>query len=1581
MTTRYVATTGSDTNPGTLVSPFATAAKAFAVSASGDTVIVRGGTYNETLLLTKNLIVEAYPAESPIFQAAGSYSTGYVTGSPIYVLRMFGVTTARVEGIRFRNAPRQWGSGIQIDSCHGSGADGSKSIQIVDVEVDHNHSFGIHVTNSYGIDIIRPVAYKNDSGMQFSNSSDCYVEDPVLHDNDQLVDPGRGGNGIVYYRSHDILVHGSDPGGYGGALIYNNRSDSTLYDLSEGGRDGGAFEFFESWDLLIRGVRAWANHNVYETGQTLSGARSDGIILEDCVFYDEDPAYPDPLWDARPYGAIVRAQVNGILRHCTFYGLRQEEVLVMAPGTAYAGSITGFTVENCLFFGGGSGTRIFSVAAGAVSVVDIDHNLVYNPAGTIGFTQANPVTGDPLFVDRANRDFHLATGSPAIGAATDLDDLGARFGTAPGTPPPDPGDPPEDPGPPPDPEDPDPPSFPTGGGSTVEIIRSSTGISTRTLAAPPTDGRLLIVAYGARVGAGDFDDSYELTPEGVTSDSVTDTVAIAAKIASGDSATLEGSWTPNCLVSFLEVEGIGDATPRDSTSASGNGYTPAAPDLMVHAGDLVVMGAIIGSGGGFDAGAGYSGAYTLAAGWTELGDSKVFDGHPATVLAYRIAAADGAMPIEAPFLNDGAGPWPWAIQAAAYAGDAPAPAPGVDPDIHTPDGVYLATLDDAFGVKFRVELNGTGQFEFKIWRYSPNATEINLTRDNVVKFRLPQLGPTAIFAGFLEIGDFALVANEEKGGEVLHFAGRGLLSYLERDVAWTTSYVLVTEPTDGFWRFAPVSMPSWSTGNEPGQIIRRIAAEMQDPDRPQHCMSLMTMSFDYAEDSDGNPWTPTDATDPVWTVPVGETFLDTVGRLIATGVVEVQMSPDFELGAWNHYGRDLAGDDFGPGVVRFEVGVNIADGLKREWNGRDEAAYELVAGDEGHYVRAEHPNFDSMVQKVVFNQFSGTNNPTLEGLGLADLLARSVRADSATFRIKTKRFGSADSSDDGFYLPGPPGTTGDFWVGDTVRLHTGTNSVDYNEQDFRVAAISIEELDAGNLNVQVELGSTGSLFSAGSEPTYGGGGGISLPPGGITSVPSHGSLPGRTDPEQHPAEAVQYDNTASGLTAEDVQAAIDEIVAGATATGIFYNVMDYLAVGDGVADDTAAIIAALDAADATGGGVIYFPPGTYKITSLITRTAASKYHLLGGGTRYGPARIHQATANTGAFKFAPSTGTADRVLGVVVENLTISGAGSASSGAGLWFLNDAHIESCFIYGFFYGIRIETESYYSNIHRTTVTDCDSIGIWLNGANNCTIDKCRLTGLPTGYTPNPLGTLANGIVITGGFSHRVVNTSIEYFTQYGLSADGTNGLLGEGLYFETQQSTTGFAHIWLGGSTHTYATWISACYFQGDGISGFSAIKLGNAHDWHVHACRFGINAAIGIVNAASDTGYFWGNTNNPAGTFTLPSDTITTPGGAPFGTPSIGLGTAAAAGAAGSVIRSDATIAAFDATDPEALAFGDVSDPGVVNFAARRDHIHGMPDEPEADGGRILLADGHATPFAFTDLLQLDDGSDFAYSDP
>src|ERR1700720_1914421 len=62
-------------------------------------------------------------------------------------------------------------------------------------------------------------------------------------------------------------------------------------------------------------------------------------------------------------------------------------------------------------------------------------------------------------------------------------------------------------------------------------------------------------------------------------------------------------------------------------------------------------------------------------------------------------------------------------------------------------------------------------------------------------------------------------------------------------------------------------------------------------------------------------------------------------------------------------------------------------------------------------------------------------------------------------------------------------------------------------------------------------------------------------------------------------------------------------------------------------------------------------------------------------------------------------------------------------------------------------------------------------------------------------------------------------------------------------------------------------------------------------------------------------------------------------GSTFAAPAFVLGTAAAAGVAATGVRSDATIALFDATNPAASAVGDAAAVGAAAYAARRDHVH------------------------------------------
>jgi hypothetical protein len=105
----------------------------------------------------------------------------------------------------------------------------------------------------------------------------------------------------------------------------------------------------------------------------------------------------------------------------------------------------------------------------------------------------------------------------------------------------------------------------------------------------------------------------------------------------------------------------------------------------------------------------------------------------------------------------------------------------------------------------------------------------------------------------------------------------------------------------------------------------------------------------------------------------------------------------------------------------------------------------------------------------------------------------------------------------------------------------------------------------------------------------------------------------------------------------------------------------------------------------------------------------------------------------------------------------------------------------------------------------------------------------------------------------------------------------------------------------------------------------------------------------------------------------------------FATPAIVLGTAAAAGAAATVIRSDSTVVAFDATVPSTQAFGDSAATGSAAVAARRDHKHAMPANPVSVAaiaalgfmGPILMTDGTSAPPI---PLTTEDGTDYLYAD-
>jgi hypothetical protein len=105
--TYYVATNGSDENPGAFAMPWRTLQHAAETVRPGDTVLVRGGTYNERLVLRSSgaenafLTFENFPGETPVLSGEGL--TLSETDAENALIALCDVSYVRIRGIAVTN--------------------------------------------------------------------------------------------------------------------------------------------------------------------------------------------------------------------------------------------------------------------------------------------------------------------------------------------------------------------------------------------------------------------------------------------------------------------------------------------------------------------------------------------------------------------------------------------------------------------------------------------------------------------------------------------------------------------------------------------------------------------------------------------------------------------------------------------------------------------------------------------------------------------------------------------------------------------------------------------------------------------------------------------------------------------------------------------------------------------------------------------------------------------------------------------------------------------------------------------------------------------------------------------------------------------------------------------------------------------------------------------------------------------------------------------------------------------------------------------------------------------------------------
>jgi hypothetical protein len=245
---------------------------------------------------------------------------------------------------------------------------------------------------------------------------------------------------------------------------------------------------------------------------------------------------------------------------------------------------------------------------------------------------------------------------------------------------------------------------------------------------------------------------------------------------------------------------------------------------------------------------------------------------------------------------------------------------------------------------------------------------------------------------------------------------------------------------------------------------------------------------------------------------------------------------------------------------------------------------------------------------------------------------------------------------------------------------------------------------------------------------------------------------------------------------------------------------DYGATGNGVSDDTAAVQSAITAV-AGVGGVLYFPPGTYKISSALT--AASYVELKGAGS--------------GVSVISQTSTTANGISGVDLTNVKITGLSidgpSSGSGIGIALTISANPDVTFIvmddvrvasFGS-HGIEIQSPvaSRFSRVNVTsngadawhifgTGTSChwnacyalnnsSGIGYHLIGLSYSSLSGCAADSNADGYSLSSCTSVAltgcgtesnttDGYILSGGSGNSLTSCFVYANNHYGIHVTG-------------------------------------------------------------------------------------------------------------------------------------------------------------------------------------------------------------------
>ncbi len=291
----FVSPSGSDSAPGSLGAPFRTIHKALAVAPSGGTIVLRGGTYGESLgSLRRRVTIQAYPHEAPWIKGnhSGSALTIGKGGSGSLIrgigFEYWGSRAANSEAIQVSGSNVTFDSDtVALSTQRGMGIYGPNTVVINSILIDSGAS-NVNAHNANGLDFehndvgfanmlhrsINPSPTAQIAGVKITNTLNTVVRGNSFHNNDSN---GLWFDQLSAYQliiSNRILLNA----GHGLAIEVSGHSIVAENVIADNGRDGLKLSGANDdavYNNTIAG-NGWAQIGVYEDPRHSSGpATSD----------------------------------------------------------------------------------------------------------------------------------------------------------------------------------------------------------------------------------------------------------------------------------------------------------------------------------------------------------------------------------------------------------------------------------------------------------------------------------------------------------------------------------------------------------------------------------------------------------------------------------------------------------------------------------------------------------------------------------------------------------------------------------------------------------------------------------------------------------------------------------------------------------------------------------------------------------------------------------------------------------------------------------------------------------------------------------------------------------------------------------------------------------------------------------------------------------------------------------------------------------------------------------------------------------------------------------------------------------